>query len=165
VLAARLRVGRQRTFSASRIRRTWLRPPRMPASRAAWARGVQGPLRRPALIVSGQFPARVAGQAPRRQRPGQRDDPRPLRLGDPALAPGAGLVARPVDAGAVEPVQPAAHRVLMAADPGRDRPYSQPVPAQRDDPGPLDPVRRGMPGARELADLPGLAVIVRRARP
>src|SRR5438034_6519976 len=38
VLVAQLRVRRQRTFSASRIRRTWLRPTWMPASRAAWAR-------------------------------------------------------------------------------------------------------------------------------
>ncbi len=32
VLVAQLRVRRQRTFSASRIRRTWLRPTAMPAS-------------------------------------------------------------------------------------------------------------------------------------
>src|SRR5690348_10214072 len=38
VLVAQLRVRRQRTFSASKIRRTWLRPTWMPASRAAWAR-------------------------------------------------------------------------------------------------------------------------------
>src|SRR6266487_2775610 len=38
VLAAQLRVWRQRTFSARRIRRTWLRWTWMPASRAAWAR-------------------------------------------------------------------------------------------------------------------------------
>src|SRR5512146_2029078 len=38
VLEAQLRVRRQRTLSASRIRRTWLRPTVMPASRAAWAR-------------------------------------------------------------------------------------------------------------------------------
>src|SRR5690348_13559800 len=38
VLAAQLRVRHQRTFSASRIRRTWLRPTSMPASRAARAR-------------------------------------------------------------------------------------------------------------------------------
>src|SRR6266516_711539 len=38
VLVAQLRVRRQRTFSARRIRRTWLRPTAMPASRAAWAR-------------------------------------------------------------------------------------------------------------------------------
>src|SRR5512142_295005 len=36
VLVAQLRVRRQRTFSASRIRRTWLRPTAIPASRAAW---------------------------------------------------------------------------------------------------------------------------------
>jgi hypothetical protein len=35
VLVARLWVRRQRTFSARRIRRTWLRPTWMPASRAA----------------------------------------------------------------------------------------------------------------------------------
>ena len=78
-------------------------------------------------------PGRVASQLPGWHRPGQRDNPPPLRLGDPALAPGAGLVAQPVDAGGVEPVQPAAHRVLMAADLGRDRRDTQPVPAQRDD--------------------------------
>src|SRR5215467_5477503 len=38
VLVAQLRVRRQRTFSASKIRRTWLRPTRIPAARAAWAR-------------------------------------------------------------------------------------------------------------------------------
>src|SRR6266436_782013 len=38
VLVAQLRVRRQRTFSASKIRRTWLRPAWMPASRAVWAR-------------------------------------------------------------------------------------------------------------------------------
>src|SRR6266487_2337385 len=38
VLVAQLWVRRQRTFSASRIRRTWLRPTWMPASRAAWLR-------------------------------------------------------------------------------------------------------------------------------
>src|SRR5204862_7151672 len=85
-------------------------------------------------------------------------------LGDPPPAPGAGVVTEPVQAGRVEPVQPAAHRVLMAADPGRDRRNTQPVPAQRDDPGPLAPVRRGMPGAREPADLPGLSIILRWAR-
>src|SRR5437762_6555136 len=36
VLAAQLRVRRQRTFSASRIRRTWLRPTWIPLARAAW---------------------------------------------------------------------------------------------------------------------------------
>src|SRR5216684_568169 len=78
---------------------------------------------------------------------------------------GAERVTEPVEAGRVEPVQPAAHRVLMTADPGSDRRDSQPVPAQRHDPGPLAPVRRSMPGTRKLADLPGLAVIQRRARP
>src|SRR6516164_5925087 len=38
VLVAQLRVRRQRTFSARRMRRTWLRPTWMPTSRAAWAR-------------------------------------------------------------------------------------------------------------------------------
>src|SRR5260221_717532 len=38
VLAAQVRVRRQRTFSASKIRRTWLRPAWMPARRAAWVR-------------------------------------------------------------------------------------------------------------------------------
>ena len=38
MLVAQLRVRRQRTFSASRIRRTWLRPTWMPASRATWLR-------------------------------------------------------------------------------------------------------------------------------
>ena len=46
-----------------------------------------------------------------------------------------------------------------------ERADSQPVPAQRDDQGPLAPVRRGMPGAREPADLPALAVIKQRAHP
>jgi len=54
---------------------------------------------------------------------------------------------------------------LMAASPGRDRRDCQAVPAQRQDPGPLDPVSRGTPGVRESADLPALAVIQRRARP
>jgi len=81
----------------------------------------------------------------------------------PPLAAAPGAITQPVDTGGVEPVQPPAHRVLMAADPGRDRPDTQPVAAQRDDPGPLDPVRRGVPGACQPADLPGLAVILRRA--
>ena len=51
----------------------------------------------------------------------------------------------------------------MAADPGLDRRDSQPVPAQRDDPGPLDLVWGRMPGTRQPADLPALAVIQRRA--
>jgi len=134
---------------------------RAPGLRPAVA--YQGPLRRPALVAGGQFPVRVAVQAPRGHRAGQRDDGRALRLGDPPLAPAPGKVAQPVEAGVVEPVQPAAHLVLMTANPGRDLRDRQPVPAQRDDPGPLDPVRRGMPGAREPADLPGIAVIERRA--
>src|SRR4029453_19118091 len=126
--------------------------------------GIQRPLRRALLPLSGQPPGPVAHQPPRRHRAGQRDDRRPVRLGDPPLASRTGPVTQPVDAGGVEPVQPAAHRVLMAANLGRDPPNTQPVPAQRDDPGPLDPVRRGMPGTRKPADLPGLAAILRRAR-
>jgi hypothetical protein len=95
VLVAQLRVPRQRTFSASRIRRTWLRPTAMPASPGRLGEGVQGPLRRAALIVRGQFPGSVASQAPGRHRPGRRDDRRPLRLGDPPLAPGARGSPRP----------------------------------------------------------------------
>src|SRR5205823_3078459 len=107
---------------------------------------------------------RITGQLPWRRRAGQRDDVRPLRLGDPPPAPGAGPVTEPVDASGVEPVQPAAHRVLMAADPGRDLRDTPPVPAQRDDPGPLAPVGRGMPRAREPADLPVFAIILRWTR-
>ena len=47
----------------------------------------------------------------------------------------------------------------MAADLPGDRRNTQAVPAQRDDPGPLGPVRRGMPGPGKPADLPALAVI------
>src|SRR5262249_35190838 len=126
--------------------------------------GIQGPLRRPAPIISGQLPGRAAGQPPGRRRPGQRDDRRPLRLGDPPLASRAGPVTEPADASGVEPVQPAAHLILMAADPGRDLRDTQPVPAQRDDPGPLAPVGRGMPRAREPTDLPILAIIPRWTR-
>ena len=164
MLVARLRVRRQRTFSASRIRRTWLRPTWMPASRAVWARVSKRPLRRAVLPPGGQLPVRVALQPPRRHRAGHRDDGRPLRLGDPPLAPGAGPVPEPVDAGRVEPVQPAAHLLGMAAEPPRDRRHAQPVPAQRDDPGPFNPVRRGMAGPGQLADLPLLTVIMRRTR-
>src|SRR5438046_8252036 len=128
-------------------------------------KGVQGPLRRAALIVGRQLPGRVTSQLPRRRRPGQGDDARPLRFGDPPLAPAPGAIAQPVDAGGVAPVQPAAHSVLMEADLSRGSRDVEPVPAQHDDPGPLDPVRRGMPGAREPADLPDLAVIERHARP
>jgi hypothetical protein len=45
VLVARLRVRRQRTFSARRIRRSWLRPTAMPASRAAWVRASSATIR------------------------------------------------------------------------------------------------------------------------
>ena len=57
--------------------------------------GIQGPLRRPGLIISGQLPGRIAGQLPWRRRAGQRDDPRPLRLGDPPLAPAPGRSPSP----------------------------------------------------------------------
>jgi hypothetical protein len=62
--------------------------------------GIEGPLRRPALIVRGQLPGPVAVQPPGRQRPGQRDDGRPLRLGDLPPAPGAGPVTELGFAGA-----------------------------------------------------------------
>jgi hypothetical protein len=52
VLVAQLRVRRQRTFSASRIRRTWLRWTLDAAGPGRLAQGVQRPLRRAALIVS-----------------------------------------------------------------------------------------------------------------
>jgi hypothetical protein len=62
------------------------------------------------------------------------------------LRPAPGRSPSPPMPLGVEPVQSAAQRVLMAADPRRDPRDSQPVPAERRDPGPLDPVRRGMPG-------------------
>jgi hypothetical protein len=78
--------------------------------------GIQRPLRRALLLPSGQLPGPIAHQPPRRHRAGQRDDRRPLRLGDPPLASRTGPVTEPVDAVGVEPVQPAARRVLMAAN-------------------------------------------------
>jgi hypothetical protein len=50
------------------------------------------------LIIGGQLPGRITSQLSRRQRAGQRDDVRPLCLGDPPLASRAGPVTEPVDA-------------------------------------------------------------------
>jgi hypothetical protein len=61
-------------------------------------------------------------------------------------------------------VQPMAHLLGMAAELPRDRRHAQPVPAQHDDPGPLGPVRRGMPGDRGAADLASPSSCGRRAR-
>src|SRR5262249_18700021 len=75
-----------------------------------------------------------------------------------------GPITEPVNALGVEPVQPAARLLGMAAKLPRDRRNAQPVPAQRDDPGPLAPVRRGAPGSGQLTDLPLLTVTARRPR-
>ena len=57
--------------------------------------GIQRPLRRAVLPLRGQLPGPVARQPPRRHRAGQRDDGRPLGLGDPPPAPTPGRLPSP----------------------------------------------------------------------
>ena len=66
VLAAQLRVWRRRTFSPSNIRRTWLRPTVMPASRAAWARVSRVHCVGTRSSSADSFPAPSRGQPPGR---------------------------------------------------------------------------------------------------
>lgn len=84
---------------------------------------------------------------------GRRDDLGAFGLGDTRFA------ARPRQAGqAVDPLggesaKTAPHRGWMAAHPRGDHWDVQPLPAQGDDGGSLDPVGRGMPGPGQPADL------------
>lgn len=81
---------------------------------------VKGPLQRPGLILRGQLSAGLHGKPTRSWLLDQADDPRAFGLGDPPFAALPAQILQPLPAQAVEAVQPAEDRSLVAPQLLRD---------------------------------------------
>jgi hypothetical protein len=75
--------------------------------------GIQRPLGRPGLVEGPQFPDGLPPQSPRWHGLDQGNDPGSFLLGDPSLAALPAQIIQPVQAQAVEAVQPAADRFWL----------------------------------------------------
>jgi hypothetical protein len=152
VLVVHDRVGRQRTPSARRMRRTWLRATAMPS---AWARSARASRVQCAGAVG--WAGASSPSPPWTSRPGGAERarammrPRSVSVRRRGSA-GSWPVTEPVDALGVEPVQPLPHRLWVAAQLLGDLGGAQAIPAVGDHRRAPDPVAGCVPGAGQLAD-------------
>lgn len=124
----------------------------MPSVRAVSVRVSRVHSGGPASSLASPSPLRLYGSDGRAGSFHQGDDAGPLGLTDAPFPALSAQVCEAVKAGGVEPLQPAAHRLLMATQFLGDRWDLQPGPTQGQDPAPLDLAGRGMACPGQLSD-------------
>ena len=135
----------------SRIRRTWLRPTRMPSAWAASARASRVQCAGASGWAGRQQPLAALVQPAGRRRAGQGDDPAALVLAEAPGPPGPGQVASPSMPLALKRCSHL--ETVLGWQPSRWATLGDAgaVPAGGDDAGALDPAGGRVPAGGELA--------------